>query len=264
VVGPDEYLTVSGEQYSTRIGKPYYSILGVEITASTLATRVFSFMYYFLLGGYGINLVGLGFVSVILLIIIVYLAISFLRKVSIREGNILFFVSGLVPYLLFVYLFLPPFSPRYFLILIPFLSLVFTQVVLRIRKNDIRYVFLIILILLLISHSVFLVHEIRTNPSPPVQLIEYVNKNYGYDTIILLSGFAEKYFNYYGTALQAISLYEIDCEDAEELLRNSSVLSVSEKEDCEDLGFELIIEFARDPRVHIKRSEISLYELVKS
>ena len=263
VTGVGEYLSVSGEQYAARVDKPYYSLLGSESTPGVLATRAFGFLYYFLLGGYGVNLAGLGVFSILLLVFTGFLAASFLKKVNIRERVILFFVSGVIPYLLVVFIMLPPFSPRYFLILVPMVSLALAHALWNFKKIRIRYALFGFLVFLVASHSVFLALEIRSNPSPPVQLIEYVNENYGPDTIIALSGFAGKYFEYHGSDLEALSLSQIDCNLIEGLLEeHRTVLSVSGNQECSNLGPVEVAVFSRDPRVHIKRSRITLYEFL--
>lgn len=262
VTGFGEYMSVSGEQYASRVGKPYYSLLGTDITPNILAARVSGFVYYFLLGGYGINLGAMGALSMALMAFMAFLALSFLKRISMNEGDIMFFVSGLVPYMAAVFVMLPPFNPRYLLITVPLLSLVFVLSLWNIKRTQIRHALFGVLVMLVAAHSVFLALEIRSIPAPPVQMIEHVNQNYGPETTILLSGFTGKYFSYYHSDLETLSLSGTDCGVVETILDYRTVLSVSGSEDCSNLRLVEAASFTRDARVHIKRSRITLYEFV--
>ncbi|MBN2331152.1 MAG: glycosyltransferase family 39 protein [Candidatus Aenigmarchaeota archaeon] len=266
ITGIPEYLSSAVSQFGFRVGKPHISIIGTELTPNYLALKLFSSFYYFLLGGYGINLASLGLFSTVLLFFMAALAILFLKNVNLRDRRVLFLVSGVLIYLPVIFILLPPFSPRYLLVLIPLLSLIFTKALWNLKKPNQRYPLFGLLILLVLTHSIFLALEISTKSAPPVQLINYVNENYGSygsEGIIILNGFASKYFTYYHTDLTRLSETETDCERIKKIIsENKTVLSIAGDKNCEGLQLELVSTFKRDPRVHIKRSMINLYEFL--
>jgi len=260
VTGAPEYFSSTESQLTYRIGRSYISIIGSEAGLGGVTERLIGFPYFFLLGGYGVNLAGLGILSILLLLLMIVLGLVFLRKVNPRDERCVFFSTGLAPYLLMVFVLLPPFNPRYLLLLVPLLSLAFTLAICRVKKSFLKYVLFGFFLFLLLSHSLFLALLIRTVPSPPVQLIEYVNRNYGPRDVVLLSGFLDKYFTYYGTNLTRLP-ETVDCDTIRKLLSEGrKVLSIRGNERCGMNPVEKA-SFHRDPRVHIKRSTLNLYEI---
>ena len=157
---------------------------------------------------------------------------------------------------------LPPFNPRYLLILIPMFSLLSVSAIWRLKKPNIRYAIFGGLVFLTLFHSVFLAIEIRNTPAPPVQLINHINQNYGPEDSIVLGGFAEKYFIYYPTSITKLSSMKTDCETIQSLLLGGRVLTLSGSGECDNLKLIGVATFKRDSRVHIKRSTTNLYEFV--
>lgn len=260
VTGVSEYFSSAGSQFMYRVEKPYMSLLGSDFTENEILYRTIGFPYFFLFGGYGINVGGLGLLSVMLLVFIVALGVLFLKKINPRDERFVFFFLGTIPYLIAVFVMLPPINPRYLLILVPLLSLVFANVIWGLKKPNTRYILFGILVFLILFHSVFLVLQIRTKSSPPVQLIEYVNGNYGSGDVIISEGFMEKYFDYYKTDLMRLGGSE-DCEAIRNLVSEGrSILTISSNEIC-GLKATKIAGFYRDPRAHVKRSVVNLYEL---
>jgi 4-amino-4-deoxy-L-arabinose transferase-like glycosyltransferase len=262
VTGVQEYFTAAGSQLMFRVDRPDISLLGSDLTSNDLSKRVIGFPYFFLLEGYGINLAGLGVLSVMLLFFMVACIVIFIKKIKnkSKDKRFVFFLVGFAPYLITIFIMLPPFNPRYIIMLVPLLSLVFTKAIWSIGKKKIRYALFCFLLFLILIHSVFLALEIRKIPSPPVQLIDYVNANYGQDDYIVLGGFAEKYFTYYTTHLTILPS-GTSCEAIKKLIaENKTVLAMTGSDIC---GFKtgIIASFKRDPRVHIKRSVMNLYEL---
>jgi len=263
ITGISEYVSSASNQFAFRVGKPDISLLGTDYSSNILALKLFGFFYYFLLGGYGINLAGLGIFSIILLFLMAVLAIFCLKNINLRGKRALFFASGIFIYLPVIFMLLPPFNPRYLIIIVPLLSLIFTKAIWSLKKVTQRYALFGFLIMLVLTHSLFLAFEISTKPAPPVQLILYVDENYGPNSVIVLSGFAYKYFTYYQVNLTKVSSTTTGCEVIKEFLSvNKTVLSVAGDEKCEGLKLKLVSSFKRDPRVHIKRSMINLYEFL--
>ncbi len=258
--GISEYFYSAQSQLMYRVDRPDISLFGAELTEDNLIQRLIGFPYFFLFGGYGINLASLGVLSVVLLLFMIVLGILFLKKINLHDERFIFLCLGTIPYLIAIFVMLPPFNPRYLLILVPVFSLVFANVIFLIKNKNLSHVLFGFLVFLVLSHAVFLAFVIRNTPSPPVQSIEYVNKNYGPEDVIILSGFADKYFTYYYTSLSRLSS-ETNCETIQRLLsENREVLTISESERCENLELIKITSFNRDPRVHVKRSMISLYK----
>jgi 4-amino-4-deoxy-L-arabinose transferase-like glycosyltransferase len=263
ITGIPEYFSTAGSQLLYRVDRPDISALGTGFTFDYLGQRMFGFPYFFLFGGYGINLAGLGVLSMLLLFFMAALIIISLKRIDHKDKRFLFFASGIVLYLIVVFITLPPFNPRYLLILIPLLSLIFTSTIWSFKKPNLRYALFGVLVLLVLIHSIFLALVIRSEPSPPVQLIDHVNENYGPGDVLILNGFALKYFIYYQTNLTLLSNRAADCGTIENLLSGGrKVLTISGSEECSGLKLSGVAGFKRDPRVHVKRSMINLYEFL--
>jgi len=259
VTGPAEYVNVIGEQLAFRAEVPEISLVGSG--TGDILERVIGFPYFFLLEGYGINLAGLGILSVALLVLMAALFGMFLREMTFRDERFLFLLSGVLPYLIMVFVFFPPFNPRYLLVIVPIISVCLVKAILFFESKK-RWMVLSLLAFLLLFHSVYLASIIKSVPSPPVQLIGYVNDDYEPGDVILLPGFAERYFAYYGTSLGVLPAESTDCETIRSTpMEGSRVFSVVQK-DCQGIGSVKVMEFSRDSRVHIKRSRIGLYELL--
>ena len=261
ITGIPEYFSSAQDQLFSRVDQSQVSVIGTDLTLDYIGQRLFSFPYFFLFGGYGINLGSLGMLSTPLLAFMSILIIFSLKRIDLRDKRLLFFASGIIPYLLIIFIMLPPFNPRYLLILVPVLSLIFVNSIWKIKKLNIRYILFGALGFLVLSHSIFLASEISTTPAAPVQMIIYVNENYGSDTIIL-GGFAEKYFDFYNTNLTVISGRTSDCERTQDLLLEGRKVLTLIGNECSNLRPILIDTFSRDSRIHIKRSVINLYELL--
>lgn len=258
ITGPADYVNALGGQLAFRADKPDISLIGAG-SGSDVLGRVVGFPYFFLLEGYGINLAGLGALSAILLVMMAALFGMLLRELNFRDERFLFFLSGILPYIILVFVFLPPFNPRYLLITVPVISLSLTMTIMKFRHR-LRISLFALLVFLLLFHSVFLAGIIRAVPSPPVQLIGYVNGDYEPGDVILLPGFAERYFAYYGTSMDILPAETLDCEMIEGIIMGGGRVLSAVYMECDGLEMIKVMDFSRDPRVHIKRSRISLYE----
>jgi 4-amino-4-deoxy-L-arabinose transferase-like glycosyltransferase len=262
VTGINEYFSVAGSQLLYRVDRPDISLLGTGLAPGYVGLRLLSFPYFFLFGGYGINLAGLGVLSAVLLLLMAALVAIPARRARLRDSRLIFFATGILVYLAAVFILLPPSNPRYLLMLVPILSLVLAAGIWRIRKPGLRYIVFGAMALLMLSHSVFLAYEIRTIPAPPIQLINYVNENYVPEDAMFSAGFMDKYLDYYGTNLTRLPA-GTGCGSVEELVsENRSVLTVSGSGRCDGLTPIEIARFSRDPRVHVKRSTAILYEFL--
>jgi 4-amino-4-deoxy-L-arabinose transferase-like glycosyltransferase len=261
VTGIPEYFSALQDQVLYRVDRPDISVIGAGQDADYVSQRAVGFPYFFLLGGYGVNLVSLGILSIPLLALMAGLAALFLKRVRPGDRRFLFFAPGLTIYILVVFAMLPPFSPRYLLILVPLLSLAFARAAWGFGKPT-RHVLIGVLAFLMLFHSVLFALQIRTIPAAPVQMIHYVNQRYGPETFMVIGGFSEKYLAYYGTGMSELPAGATGCETIGEILEDGkSVLTLSPGE-CPGLEFRQVATFWRDPRVHIKRSKTTLYEFV--
>lgn len=267
ITGVTEYLNVAGNQFSYRIDNPDISSIGSDVTYSDLTNRFISFFYFFLLGGYGINVYSLGILSGILLLLMVFLVLVSIRKAyvnrnMVRDDRIVFFLAGLAPYLAAVFLMLPPFNPRYLLVLVPLLSIWFVSIIQDFNEKRIRHGLYLVMLFLILSPSVLLASVTHTVPSPPSQMVYYADQNYGEGDGILMDGFALKYFIYYGIDMIMIPNDTGSCSYVRDLLtEGKNVITTFGAIDCIGIGTDLVMEFHRDSRVHIKRSKISLHQL---
>jgi 4-amino-4-deoxy-L-arabinose transferase-like glycosyltransferase len=267
VTGAPEYISVTGDQLAYRIDKPDISLISSDVSYDDFTYRAVGFAYFFLLGGYGINVYGPGILSGLLIFLMITLFVVFVKRYiaigSIGDNRFISFLLITVPYVFVIFFIVPPFNPRYLLILIPLLSLIFVLAIQNLRWIRIRKLVYLGLVFLLFSHSVLFAFIALSTPSPPVQMINYVNQNYGAGDYILLDGFALKYFIYYHTELTMLSNEGATCDSIKNIISSGkTVITNSLVNDCVGLRAKLINEFQREPRVHIKRSKVSLYQFI--
>lgn len=189
------YFESALKQFLKRFDRPGMSTLAGDFSFDYLLSKIKYFIVFFLGTGYGINLMGFSIFPVGMLLI--YLFFLFLSYEKLKDKRILFFVVGLVFYVIMIFLFLPAHNPRYLLPLIPFISLLFTLGFSWFGKYE-RLAFLFLFILLLI-HAAPLAKEIHEVPSPPVQLMEYIQANYDLDdTFVVMGPVTAAYLEEYG------------------------------------------------------------------
>lgn len=260
ITGPGDYMDAAMGQLGYRVGRADISIIDSGLTPVTIAQRMAAFIYYFLLGGYGINLGGLGLLSIALLAMIVGTIVLYVRKFRFGNGTRLV-ISSLAVYVPAMLILVPPSNPRYFIILVPFLSALISVTLWRF-KGKAKYAALAAFLVLALSHSVFLAAVISTTPAPFFQMGTYINENYNDNDIVLVSGSDEKYFSYYSLKPKMVRGELADCGIIEDLLSNGiTVLSTLEGENCDNLKLSKVAEFTRDARVHVKRSNVELYSI---
>ncbi len=294
------YFDVVLGQFLYRFKKPEMSTLAGDFNFNYLFPRVKYFLGFFLAEGYGINLWDLSILPVIAFL--AYLVFLFLSYEKLKDKRILFFVVGLFFYSIMVFLFLPPHNPRYFLPLIPFISLLFAFGVSWFGKyNYLAFAFLFILLLI---HSAPLAKEIHTVEAAPIQLVNYIKANYNLDDVIILKdSMTTIYLSYYdlrsyphaslelgildsttlveegeldGELNKSVSRKDIRNKILKYSISNKSVLreSVFDKNKTiliinpsynttQSYNLTLIKMFQRDFRVHPKHNTLYLYEIKK-
>jgi len=258
ISGITEYFSSTDLFFKWVFGNPVESIVSAELTLDYLGGRVFSFLKNFLLGGYGINLQNLSSVEAILLFFIAGLLVCSLKKFDRKDERIILFASALAPYLLMVFTFFPYYNDRYLLIGVPLLSMIFANSIWRFKKTNQRLALFCVLGGLLLYASLPLALEIHTKPTPPLQLINYLNENYGSGDFIVLVGDEQRHFDYYPTAISKIP--EVDCKKISQLLAENKTALCLYNINCPGLKLKLVSAFERNPRVHLKHSSSRLYE----
>jgi hypothetical protein len=233
-----------------------------------------NFYKFFLGSGYGISLSEPNILSVIfLLVFLSYILLSYWR---LKDKKMIFFIAGLLFYFLYTFFFLPVHNPRYFLPLIPFISLLLAFGVSWFNKYD--YIAFIFLVFILLIGSVPLAKTIHKVPSPPVQLINYIEANYDLEGIVVFKDIMSKaHLEYYG--IPAYPSFNLERYLSNETI--SDKFSFDKNQDISttfkankiiliinpdyftfgNYNLGLIKEFKRDVRVHAKQDYISLYEL---
>ncbi len=245
----DHFLWISGDSK--------ISVFSGELASDSFFLRTKSFFRFFLGEGYGIDLLELSILPVITLLI--YLSFLFLSYDKLKDKRILFFVPGLVFYLLYTFLFLPPHNPRYLLPLIPFISLLFVLGVSWFGKFDkLAFVFLLVL---LIAHSVPLAAKIHTTEAPSVELISYIKENYSLEEIFIFRDtITHGYLKYYN--IKSVHFDDADEYNVTKISENKTVLFINPKhEQIKEYNLALIKIFQRDFRVHSKQGRVSLYSI---
>lgn len=262
ITGPADYLSVAFDQLGERVGRPEMSLIGTGSLPSDSLAKAGATIYYFLFGGYGVNLGGMGILSIALLSVMVLLSFLSMKRFGMDNPNLRFIISALVLYVPVVFIMLTASNPRYFLVLVPFVSLLFVEGSWKFRKTLQRYLLLIFLASLLLAHSSVLAVKIHTVESPMFQMTGYINENYDESAVVIVSGFSDMYFRYYGIRPVRIPAAVMTCEGVESLLQSGrNVLSTAEQENCDGLVLKTLVSFSRDARVHVKRSRIDLFSV---
>ncbi len=257
------YVEASLGQLGYRAGDSAKSLIGIDVTPALLLQRAYEFAYYFLFGGYGINLWDMGAVNVLLLASLAALAILIVRERGLLTGGMgMFFLSGIVLYLPAVFVALPPVNPRYLLILVPLFSIAASMALHRRLARRARAVAVCVLAALLLSHSIFLAAEISSTPAPLAQLAGWLEKNAEGKNAVIGGRYAGDYLTYYEPGSIFIPIESASCDVIVALLEDGyRVFSVDMEPQCEGIGSSRLAAFRRDQRVHIKRSACDLYGL---
>jgi len=267
------YFESASRQFFKRFD-PGFAVVGGGVSPDYLALTMKDFFKFFLGSGYGIDFWGFKMLPVVALLF--YLFFLLLSYEKLKDKRILFFVVGLFFYLIMVILFLPLSNPRYFLPLIPFISLLFALGISWFGRFD--YLAFIFLLFLLIFSSVPLVKGIHGEAAPPVKLVEYIEENYDLDEIIIfrdaMIGRHLKYYNLSSYLPIDLGRYlsNESISDQDPIDRSKTISAVFDKDKTiliidpyyntfKNYNITLIETFERDVRIHAKHSSIQLYEL---
>ncbi len=263
ITGVSEYSLTAKGLFDWMARAPAESVLGSDLTPSYFADRATAFLHFFALGGYGVALLEPSVFNALLLLFITGISVLSLKKIDYKNKTIVFFSAPLALYSAVIFMLLPPYNPRYFLILIPLLSMVFANTIGGVKIKGLRNALFALLALLLLIHSLPLALEIHSVPAPPVQLINYLNENGEQEKFIFLTQDLERHFYYYPARISL--LHAMDCVKIKQLIsENKKVFSVTRTTSCADLRLEEVRVFKRSPAVHIKHNKVTLFEFIPS
>jgi hypothetical protein len=238
--------------------KPHVSVIAADLTPGYLFGRAQAFLKYFILVGLGLDLSRIPF-AIKLTGLVIALAVL-LRWVRVSDSRTRFWLVALLPYLFSIYLLLPPNNPRYLLILVPLAALLVAATVHSVEPPALRVSLFGALCLLLLVHSSKLAYELKSVPTPPISIIEFIRDHYDAErTVLIRQGSWARHLDYYGEGLE-IKNGGIDCSWIESVLTSGvTVLTVEACDSCPEFGCKKIFEARRDPRVHWKHHKLSLY-----
>lgn len=270
VSGVKTYIHSTKMQANWRVDKPEVSVFGADLTGEYLVNRSYKFLYYFLLSGYGVDLdqmgnigkpVGKTIISVALLwSLFLFFRIFISKNIHFSNDPLYFFILGLVPYSLIIFLMLPYSNPRYFLIAVPFISFCLTRAIWKINCSKTRYALSGGIILFLAFQSFSLSLELKKLPAPSIQLISFVNKNFTKDSFIVFNNGVKRFSVFYDSPME--KAYQLDCNKVLEGLYDNKPVLLTGPNNCKNkgLGTKHIKTFHRNPKIHIKDNTVELYE----
>lgn len=229
--------------------------------------KILDSAHYFFISGYGLNIFFLELTEAVFLIIFCFLLFNSLKEFSIRNKKEKWAVIIFTPYVLMILLSLPATNPRYFLPLIPLISIVLSKELIKLKKGEYLVITLFIIIFLLVQ-TIPSIMDVHTNLAPPEKLTIFIKEKYSpEDTIIINSGNLVRYATYFlGEYDQKRSLvgpkfYEgIPFEN--KTFKHEIYIFDNLKKDLPE-NSTLVISFERDPRIHVKHSAVYLYEVNK-
>lgn len=242
---------------------PEASAIGGEFTFNYLFSRTKFLSKFFLSGGYGFELGMFNVFNIIYLLVLLFFLLLSIEKL--KNKQILFFVIGVLVNLILVFLFLPVDNTRYFLIMIPFISLLLSLGISWFGKYS--WLAFIIIFILLLSFSFPLAQEIHTTPSPPIQVITYLNENYNVSNNV---------FIFCPTIIRRFFMFhEIPSEDfgamdnqylSNQLKSGDIVFFIDPSNDIYKsfsyyYNITIIKTFERDSRIHMKHSKVTLLKV---
>jgi hypothetical protein len=247
--------------FEARYGMPSESILGPGLTAGLALSHVLDFTRISLLRGYGMDAGMITFLNMAFLVLLAAAAILAVRRIKVKDRRLHFFLIGLLPYLLAVIIFLPPRDSRHLLPAFPALTIMLIAGIASLRGY--RNIFFALMLALMIAHSAPLALNIHNEVAPPVKSIEYVRENYDPNTTVLITpGSSYSYCKYLCRGMQySTHLSEKKTRDYISWDYTVIVMEKSDYLNTTPFNYTLLRTFSRDPRVHAKHSEESIYRL---
>lgn len=242
---------------------PQATGIGGGITFDYLFSRTKLFSKFFLAGGYGFELDKFNIFNISYLLVLLFFL--FLSIEKLKNKQILFFVIGISVNIILVFIFLPSENIRYFLILIPFISLLLSLGVSWFEKYS--WLAFILIFVLLFVFSFPLAQKIHTTPSPPIQLINYINENYNSkENIFIFSPtIIRRFFMFHEIPSEDFAV--IDRAYLDSLLSSDTTVFFVDPSNevygnySQYYNITHIKTFERDLRIHIKHNTVFFFEV---
>lgn len=257
VSGPSAYMASSG-LFMYGVGNPEISLIGVSSPMLPLQ-KLWAELYYFLMDGYGVNLWAPGILGLALLAAFPVLLWLIARRIP-GQKDFIFFSVPLAVYCALIFILLPAFNPRYFLVLVPFVSAALAAGIWKIGKKGFRLAALSVLFALLLAHSIALASGIHDEKAPMLQMVEYLERMPGRE-IVVSGEFLYDYVIYYHAAIDVISEDAADCSVLSGLLKDGRAVFSTRVGNCACIAYPKASVFMRDMRIHVKRSVVELHSL---
>lgn len=255
--GLPAYAESASGQLLYRVGNTEISLIGMSSPVLPFE-KLYAELHYFLMEGYGVNLWVPGILGVALLSALAVLICRVAGSVP-GQKDFVFFSVPLAIYCMLVFILLPAINPRYFLILVPFISALLAAGIWKMERKDFRIAALAITCALLLMHSIALASAIHDEKAPLLQMIEYMERVPGREAVISGS-FLSDYIKYYPAGIDAIPV-DTSCAAVSAMLGKGRVVLSTSRGDCPCIAYAKVAEFSRDMRVHVKRGFAELYLL---
>jgi MFS family permease len=252
--GFDTYVSASLAQFRYRLDKPAVSVLGGSLSVTYLAKRATS-----LIGWMGQTFAPLHITksrqaALGLLVLAPYVTFAWRRPAKAVARPYLI-ASGL--YLLMLFLLLPTQHQRYFLPFTLVVGFAVAGVLVLFRRPAVRAVAMAALLALSIVPSAFLIGGL-TEPPPPVAAIEWIKSTH--PDAIIFSESLSRHLTFYWPEADARRQpkTEADCAAFAEALASARPV-LSTRADLCGAQSSKVAAFRRDPRVHDKHHQITLF-----
>lgn len=240
---------------------PQASGLG-EFSFNYLFSRTKLLSKFFLSQAYGFELGGFNILHIFYLLILLFFILLSIEKL--KNKQILFFIIGILINLILIFIFLPVDNTRYFLIMIPFISLLLSLGITWFGKY--YWLAFILILVLLFIFSFPLAKEIHTTPSPPVQIVNYINENYPQENVFIFATTIIRRFFIFNE-IPSEDFGSLDTYYLSTQLNSGDIVFFVDPPDhiydgfSENYNITLIKTFKRDERIHLKHSTASLFEV---
>lgn len=204
--------------------------------------------YYFFISGYGIDIKNF-IIFFIFAFVVIFLV--FLFKYNLKNDTARFLACGIIPYVLMLFITLPASCPRYYLPMIPILSVIIILGIVRLHKIE-KILFCIFVFLILIK-TLPIVVSIHSRLAPSGMVINFIESNYDSAETVLLFNFPMNSFYKYSFG-NKFELLKVGGGDLTKISKfnkenaNKKILFVSY--DIPKSGYDLVATFKRNINIY--------------
>ena len=268
LTGPEAYWQSLGDQLAWRMDKPEASALAGSPDLWYFLQRFVQFAGAFIHLGLGIEYRYPELSSLLLaVLLLIGLSVGIWHLHRLREPAKLW-LPGLLTYLVMLYLALPPSNPRYLLILVPVIAAVVSVGLWSLGHHGKPLA--AALLVTLVVHSLNLAMVLHNQATPPVQVIDYLNRQAVNESLVVARTIAiSRHLELYRPKFKLLST-DFSCDQIGLAAQTSQavyepVYSILDRAvgtkscrqcpglSCTDAGL-----FERDRRVHWKHHQIQL------